>query len=212
MSRGRRPESGARAARRQARWSCRVLRGLWPDRNPLRRSYDRLETYLLAGLFAATAAAAPFAARAASGAAYAAALHAQQVKLASTHQVRARLTQAAGSANILYSLSGAVPAEATWRSVNGVRRTGQVMAPSGSAKGSTVLIWADAAGNLVTPPPLASQVAGQGQLAAFAAIAGLGVLYLCEAAIVRRALNRRRMAAWDADWAVTARAWNRQSW
>jgi len=23
-------------------------------------------------------------------------------------------------------------------------------------------------------------------------------------------LNRRRMAAWAADWAVTARAWNRQ--
>jgi hypothetical protein len=210
MSKGRRPESSARAARRQARW--RLLRGLRPDRNPLRRTYDRVETYLLAGLFLASAAAAPFAAQAASSAAYAAGLHAQQAQLATTHEVRAELTQAAGAANTAYSLSGYVPVEATWTSVTGVRRTGQVMAPAGSGKGSTVLVWADAAGNLVSPPLLASQVAGEGQMAAFGAITGLGVLYLCEAAVVRRVLNRRRMAAWDADWVVTARAWNRQRW
>jgi hypothetical protein len=29
---------------------------------------------------------------------------------------------------------------------------------------------------------------------------------------VRRVFNRRRMAAWDADWVVTARVWNRQRW
>lgn len=210
MSKGRWPEPGARAVRRHARW--RLLRGLRPDRNPLRRTCDRMETYLLAGLFVASAAAAPFAAHAASSAVYARGLHAEQVQLATTHEVRAELTQAAGDPNTAYSLSGYVPVEATWRSVTGMRRTGQVMAPGGSPKGSTVLVWTDDAGNLVGPPLLAYQIAGEGQMAAFGAIAGLGALYLCEAAIVRRVLNRRRMAAWDADWVVTAPVWNRQRW
>jgi len=86
------------------------------------------------------------------------------------------------------------------------------MARSGSAAGSAVTVWTDPAGNLASPPLLASQVAGQGDLAAAAAIAGMAALYVCEAVIVRRVTNRRRMAAWDADWVVTARVWNRQRW
>lgn len=209
MSKARRD---ARAARRHGWWPCRVLRGLRPDRNPLRRTCDRVETYLLAALFLASAAAAPFAARAASSAAYAAALRVQQEQLATTHIVPAVLTQPAGDADNGYSLSGYVPVLATWTSVTGVQRTGQVLAPAGSPAGSTVRVWADAAGHLVNPPLMASQVAGEGQMAAFGAIAGLGVLYLCEAVILRRVVNRRRMAAWDADWVVTAQAWNRQRW
>jgi len=218
MSKGRRPKPGAadatatRAVRRQGRWSGRVLRGLRPDRNPLRRTHDRVETYLLTGLFLASAAAAPFAAQAASGAAYAAGRHAQQVELATTHEVRAVLAQLAGGENTSYSLSGYVPVEATWTSAAGVRRTGELLAPAGRGKGSTISVWTDAAGNLVNPPLAASQVAGQGDMGAVAAIAGLGALYLCEAAIVRRVVNRRRLAAWEADWAVTAQVWNRQRW
>jgi hypothetical protein len=212
MSNGRGPGSGARAARRHGRWPARVLRGLRPDRNPLRRTHDRVETCLLAGLFLASAAAAPFAVQAASDAAYAGALHAQEVQLATRHQVGAVLTHAAGATDNGYSPSAYVPAPATWTSVTGVRRTGLVIAPVDSAKGSTVTVWTDAAGNTVSPPLLTSQVAGQGDLGTAGAIAGIGALYLCEAVIVRRVVNRRRMAAWDADWVVTARAWNRQRW
>jgi hypothetical protein len=126
--------------------------------------------------------------------------------------VHAELTQLATGADAGYSLTGYVPVRATWTSVTGVRHTGEVMAQAGSKKGSTVTIWADAAGNVVNPPLQAAQVAGQGQLGAVGAIAGIGALYLCEAVVVRRVLNRRRLAAWDADWLVTAPAWNRQSW
>jgi hypothetical protein len=31
-------------------------------------------------------------------------------------------------------------------------------------------------------------------------------------AAIRQLLNRRRMAAWEADWSVTEPAWNRQRW
>lgn len=201
-----------RARNTQARWPGRLVRGLRPDRNPLRRTSDRVETYLLAGLFVAAAAGAPFAAQAASQAAYSGALRAERVQLATRHQVRAVLTRTARSDTGAYTLSTEVPVPATWTSSAGVRRTGLILALAGTAKGSSVSIWTDAQGNITSPPLQPAQVAGQGEVAALGTIAGIAVLYLGEAAIVRYVVNRRRMAAWDADWAVTAQAWNRQRW
>jgi hypothetical protein len=200
------------AGARQGRWCVRVLRGRWPDRNPLRRRSDRVETYLLAGLFVVAAAGAPFAAQAASHAAYAAALRAERTQAATSHQVRAVLTEAAGTSLSPYTVVSYVPARATWTSVTGVTHSGQVMAPAASPRGTAVTVWTDAAGNLTSPPLLPSQVTGQADLAAVGAVAGVGLLYLSGIAIIRRVLYRRRMTAWAADWEVTARAWNRQRW
>jgi len=187
----------------------RLVRGFLPDRNPLRRACDRVETFLLTALFVAAVVAAPFAARAASHAAYAGATRVQQAQQAARHQVPAVLTQSAGSTAGGY-LGALIPVQATWTSVTGVKHAGQVMATAGSAKGGTVIVWTDAAGNLTNPPLQPSQVSGQGYMAALGAVVGVGAVYLCATVIVRRVLNRRRMAAWAADWAVTARAWNRQ--
>jgi len=189
-----------------------VLRGLWPDRNPLRRGTDRVQACLLTGLFVAAAAAAPFAAQAADHAAYADALGQQQVQLATTHQVRAVLTHRALATVNENAASPVVPVAATWTSVTGVPCTGLVMAPTGSPRGSAVTVWTDDAGDLKSPPLESSQVAGQGELAAIGVVTGLGLLYLCAMLVIRHVLNRRRMAAWDAAWVVTARVWNRQRW
>ncbi len=188
------------------------MRGLCPDRNPLRRTSDRVETSLLVGLFVATAAGAPFAVHAASDTAYGAALRTEQTQVATRHEVRAVLTQAAGSTASAYTLSTEVPVRASWTSAAGVKRTGEILALAGSAKGSEVTIWTDARGDVTSPPLQLSQVAGQGQVAALGAIVGIAALFLSETALVRYVMNRRRMAAWDADWAVTAQAWNHQSW
>jgi len=193
-------------------WYRRVLRGLWPDRNPLRRTTDRVETCLLAGLFVAAAAAAPFAAQAASHAEYASALHAEQVQVASTYQVRAVLTQPAGGAINGYTVSALAPAQAAWTSVTGATQSGQVLAPDGSPKGSTVTVWTDAAGDLTSPPMQPSQVSDQSALAAVVAVVAVVLACLCGVVIARYAANKRRMAAWDADWIVSSRAWNRQRW
>ena len=188
------------------------MRGLRPDRNPLRRTLDRVETYLLAGLLVATLAGAPFAAQAASHAAYAGALRTEQAQLATRHQTRAVLTQPAGDTDSTYTLSTEVPVQATWTSATGVRQTGEILALAGSPKGTTVSIWTDAQGNPTTAPLLPSQVAGQADVAALAAIFAVAVLYLCATVVLRYSMYRRRMAAWDADWVVTAQAWNRQRW
>jgi len=73
-------------------------------------------------------------------------------------------------------------------------------------------VWTDDAGDLKSPPLESSQVSGQGELAAIGAVTGLGLLCLCALIIVRHAVNRRRMAAWEAAWVGTARVWNRQRW
>lgn len=193
----------------QGRWLYRTVRGFRPDSNPLRRRMDRVETYLLAGLFLASAAGAPFAAQAASQAAYAGALHAQQEQLAARHQVNAKLTAPAGPSVSGYALQADVPAKASWTSATGVSRSGEVLAPPGSQKGTKVAIWTDDAGNLVSPPLADSQVSGQRDMAMVAAVSGVGVLFLAEAAMVRHVIYRRRMAAWDSDWLVTERMWHR---
>jgi hypothetical protein len=198
---------------KQGRWLSRMVRGRRPDRNPLRRRSDRVETYLLAGLLAAGISGAPFAAQAAAHVTYAALLRAEHAQQATRHQVRAELLQQAGTASVNGTqFDVTVPVRARWTTVTGAPRTGQLMAPAGSPRGATITVWTNSSGTLVNPPLLPGQVAGQADLAAAGAVAGIGILYLCEAMIVRQVLNRRRMAAWDADWALTEPMWNRQRW
>ena len=195
----------------QGCWLLRAIRGARPDRNPLRRGTDRLETCLLVGLFVVLAAVTPFAARLAGHASYVSALHARQEQLATRHQVQAMLTADAGPVSG-YSLSAYVLTQATWTSVAGVRRSGEVPAEPGSPKGTFVTVWTDANGYLDSPPLAVPEVASQADAATVGVIVGAGVVYIVAAAAIRQLLNRRRMAAWDADWLATAPAWNRQSW
>jgi len=87
-----------------------------------------------------------------------------------------------------------------------------VLAPDGSPKGSTVTIWTDATGDLTSPPMQPSQVSDRSALAAVVAVVAVAAACLCGAVIARYAANKHRMAAWEADWIVSSRAWNRQRW
>jgi hypothetical protein len=195
---------------RQERYFYRLIRGWRPDGNPLRRTSERLETYLLAVLFAASAAVAPFAARAASHWAYAGALQAEHAMEATSHQVTAELLMPAGMSTIMDSYGTQVPTQARWTSVNGMVRYGQIPAPAGRPKGTTLTVWTDASGALTSPPSQPGQASGLAGETAAVVVAGIGVLDLGGAAIIRQVLDRRRMAAWDADWAVTEPRWNHQ--
>ena len=197
---------------RQGWWLSRVIRGARFDRNPLRRGTDRVETCLLGGLFIALAAGAPFAVQAASHASYATALHVRQEQLATRHEVRAVLTSDAPKVDG-YALNTSVLTGATWTSVTGIRRSGEVPAQAGSLKGTTVAVWTDdGSGYLDSPPLTMAEAAGQADAAVVGVIAGTGLAYVAGAGSIVHALNRRRMAAWEADWLATAPAWNRQRW
>ncbi|MGH3266014.1 MAG: Rv1733c family protein [Trebonia sp.] len=190
-------------------WPLRAIRGARPDRNPLRRGIDRLETCLLVGLFLVMAVVTPLAAPLAGHASYQSALQARQQQLLDRHQVRAVLTQGAGPVDG-YSLSPFVLASADWTSFTGAHRSGEVPAVPGSAKGTAVAIWTDSNGYLDGPPLELSEVASQADTAMIGTVVASVVAYLVAATAVRQLFNRRRMAAWDADWAVTAPTWKRQ--
>ena len=192
-------------------WLFRAVRGARPDRNPLRRRTDRLETCLLAGLFVAAGAGAPLAAQAAGHAWHADAARTRQAELATRHEVTAVLAQSAGAIGE-YTLSSQVPTLASWTSAGGAPRAGDVPAVPGSPSGTLVNVWTDARGYLVSPPLTITQVADQVDAARLTAVGGVIVGYMTSALAIRQLLNRRRMAAWDADWVATARVWNRQTW
>ena len=196
----------------QGWWLSRVIRGARLDRNPLRRGIDRVETCLLAGLFIALAAGAPFAVRAASHAAYLGALQARQQEMVTRHQVHAVLTSNVGPANG-YAQDIHVLAPAAWTSATGVRQSGDVPALPGTPKGSTVTVWADdGTGYLNGPPLTVAEAASQADAIMVGVIVASGIVSVLGAAAIRQLVNRRRIAAWEADWTATAQAWNRQRW
>jgi hypothetical protein len=188
--------------------ATRVARGLWPDRNPLRRTLDRVEGLLVGGLAVAFLVGAPLAAVAAGYAAYsygARAAYAQQA--AAWHPVEAVLLVAAPT----YGYTGYEPmVTAQWTAPRGPRHTGEVPAPPGDRAGSTVRVWVDAAGRLTEPPLQPWQVRGQTAMAAVGAPVVLGLMLLCAGLLAHCLLGRRRLASWEADWRATGPQWTRQ--
>jgi hypothetical protein len=207
-----RSERRPRAARRERKPRVtrlgRFVRGRRPDRNPLRRTCDRAETAVLAGLLAAFLAAAPFAALACGTAAHALARQEQQAQQASLRQVRAVLLKPASTTDTYAPYAALEPeVPARWTAPDGKAVTGQVPAPAGTAAGATVLVWAGQDGQLTGPPLQDAQVAGQTVLGEAFGVAALAGLLIITGVLARRALDKRRMAGWDADWQATGPRW-----
>jgi hypothetical protein len=180
-------------------WLARLLRGLRPDRNPLRRGCDRAETVVLAALLAAFLAGAPFAAHAAGHWASASATREAQAQRASLSQVTATLVRQAPIWSGDGSGAGAVTL-ARWRAPDGRARTGEVFVTAGMLAGGTVRVWVNQAGQLANPPLTRDQKSGRIQLAAGVAVAGLALVLAAAGWLTRRSLDRRRLAGWDAEW------------
>jgi hypothetical protein len=180
------------------------LRGLWPDRNPLRRAVDRVEAVLMAGLAAAFLIGAPLVAVAAGQWSYAAGLRVERAQQSAWHQVPAVLLADVPSRGY----AGYEPQVwARWTARNGTQGSGDVDAPAGARAGRTVLVWVDASGRLTGPPLRHEQVKGQVILAVLVALAALGWLLAGAGVIAHHRLQRRRLAAWDADWRMTEPRW-----
>jgi hypothetical protein len=85
-----------------------------------------------------------------------------------------------------------------------------IPAPAAAPAGGTVMVWVDEAGRLTLPPLRPSLIRGQAVLAgAFAAVV-LAMIVVCAGLLVHVALDRRRLAAWDAKWRATGPQWTRQ--
>ncbi len=200
----------------------RRVRWLSSAHNPLCRPADRIEAAALVILSVLFLIAVPLASWA--GARTYQGAHRDAAVAAATHHrvVGVLVTDAPGP----YAVMGvAMPALAIARwpapagigstdgaggaGAGGTTRTGYVRAVAGSPAGTRVTVWTDGTGQRVNPPATeASAVAkgvGVGVLAVGAAGTALAGCHL----LLRRFLDRGRLAAWDAEWARVAPQWRR---
>lgn len=186
----------------------RFIRGRRPDRNPLRRASDLMETGAAALLVLLFAVAAPFAARASGTWMRAISHQTQLAQRASWHRVPAVVLKSEPGPD---AFGGGVPLEpmasVRWTAPDGKKVTGEIPVPSGTAPGATVTVWTTRDGQVADPPLEDSQVASRVLLTEVVSVAGLALGTVIIGALARRELNRRRMAAWDEDWRVTEPRW-----
>lgn len=200
-----------RPGKPRSTWLGRLARGWRPDRNPLRRRSDRVETAVMGVLVAAFAVGAPFAWHAAGSWTYAASAREQHAQSAAWREVPATLLQAAPSWSGDANAPGTAPeVKARWKAPDGRACTGLVYAPSSGAAGSTVMVWVNQAGQLTGPPLQSSEIAGRTDMGETAAVAALAFTLIALAGLVHWALGRRRIAAWDADWLATGPRWSQR--
>ena len=180
------------------------MRGRRPDRNPLRRGSDRVETAVLAVLVIVFLVAAPFTALASGSWTLARAHQAQLAERASSYQVPALVLKLEAPSGGAY---GDPSAQARWTAHDGKVVTGDIAVPLGAAVGSTQWLWTTADGQLTDPPLQDSQVTGQAYFAEGFSVFTLAVLVTITGLLTRRTLDKRRMAAWDKEWRATGPRW-----
>jgi hypothetical protein len=175
------------------------------DRNPLRRATDRAETVVLILLAVLFLAGAPLCALAAGGAMHSAAQRAANAQLASRYLVTAKIVTATGKPASGGSLTTEVLAE--WTMPDGTVVNTEMAVPIGITPGDHVKLWSTHDGRLTTQPIAESQVTSLTDLAAVAGVTALAMLVSLAGVLARWWLNRRRIAAWDADWRSTGPRW-----
>jgi hypothetical protein len=191
---------------RVAARAARMARGLWPDRNPLRRPIDRVESMVMAGLAIAFLAVAPVAAAVAADAVHSSGAYTAQAQRSDWHQVPAVLLSSA-----VVSGDGYQPSVvAMWAAPNGAIRIGMVPAPLVPRVGATVMVWVNAAGWQTGQPLQPSQVQSQMVLAATFAPVVLGLVLLCAGQLAHHLLQRQRLAGWDVEWRTVEPEWSRR--
>jgi hypothetical protein len=91
--------------------------------------------------------------------------------------------------------------------LNGTAHAGLVEAAPGTPTGATVRVWTSPSGEQTRHPLSPSQITHQAALAGVMSVAGLAFLLIVSAVVIRRILDRRRMAGWDAEWSATGPQW-----
>jgi hypothetical protein len=197
-------------ARRPGTCLARCARWLGFDRNPLRRWTDRVEAAIRLVTVVLLLVAVPIAAVAVGRQTDLMALRQAHAQQAADHQVTAVLLQQAQATGVPdpYTSIQLTYVLARWQPPGQLPRSGQVLAPAGAHAGSTVTVWIDASGAVASPPLDHREIAGDVAVAAVVTGLTASLLLLGSNALARRALDRRRLNAWDADWRATGPLWS----
>ena len=197
---------GSKERKARATPAGRFVRGRRFDRNPLRRPADRAETIVLALLLVAFLVGAPLAALASGTWAHAMAQRVELAQAASRRQVAAVvLTPAGALTGGSWNLTSVT--RARWTAPDGTVVTSELPVPVGTSAGATVDVWTTRDGQLTSHPIGESQVASLADLGEIAGAATVAVLLALVGVLARWSLDKRRMAAWEADWQSTGPRW-----
>ncbi|MEU6641827.1 hypothetical protein ABZ863_04690 [Saccharomonospora sp. NPDC046836] len=187
---------------------ARLYRLVHPGRNPLARSWDRAEGYLLLALIIGVLVAVPFAVTRGSSAEVAG-MRTVESEAGSRHRATAMLLQDAPVPPM--ASSGGVQTARTpaqWQLPDGSVRQGTVPVQAGLPRGTKVGVWLDGSGSAVSAPRTAGWATGQGIAAGgmfwLAVVFGGAVVFV----MVRRVLGRFRMREWDREWERADRQWS----
>jgi hypothetical protein len=198
---------GDRPRSRVSSWS-RVINGLRPDHNPLRRPVDRIESLATLALVAVFLIVTPLVAFGAGRWSWDAGAATARAEQAAWHQVGAVVTKGVPKPqNDPYGAVYLAQVPVRWI-VGGITHTGQVTTAAGVRTGATVKVWTNASGQLTNAPLAQGQIDHQAFFAGLLAVLGFSLLLGVTALVIRRILQRRRMAAWDAEWRATGPLWS----
>ena len=199
----------SRANRRPAGSLARMARWLGFDRNPLRRGTDRVEAVLRLVLVILLVAVIPTAVAAGRWADHQA-LHRAQLEQATDRLVTAVLLENASASGVPdpYTSVQTAWVRARWQPPGQPPRTGEVLAVAGARQGSTLRTWIDRSGAVTDPPMDHRVIVGYVFLAVMATCQLSWLVLLAAAVLVRRALDRRRLNAWEAEWRASGPLWS----
>jgi hypothetical protein len=176
-------------------------------RNPLRRRIDDVETAIMTGLVVLFLVAAPLMCVFTGRLADAAGLREQRAEQV-WQPVQAVLKQSAAQGLAGQDAAwGAAWVQASWRAPDGQQKSGVIAVGLTAKTGQKVTIWVTRAGQVTHPPLSHGEVLDGIANAAMATAAGLAALFGLAAAVIRAAVNRRRMAAWTRAWDVVGPRW-----
>jgi len=186
-----------------------VTRRLGFDHNPLRRTSDLVEAWLLPAVIAVFLILSPFVAGTAAMAVRADNAAAQRATQ-SWHQVPAVLLRAAPGPMMSGNGSNTwlVWTPARW-AADGRAHTGDVPAPAGGKAGATVPVWLDRAGHVQVPPPTPAYARDRVMVGMMIALVALALVLAGLTYLTRRILDRRRLAGWEAAWLSVGPQWSR---
>ncbi|MDQ1021524.1 Rv1733c family protein [Streptomyces afghaniensis] len=190
-----------------------ALRGpkvwLWRwRRNPLKRRADKVEAWVVLGVWMLTVFVAVLAGLTV-GRSVEDGLARERVEW---RPLVARLAERApgtASGNGDVTRAEHVWAQARWTAADGSSHSGQVRVPAGSRAGSPITVWTDREGRQVTRP--VGEVQARIRASLIGGVAGVfaATAPLAAGRAVRRRLERRRMDQWDAEWSRFGPLWGR---
>ncbi|MFE9063782.1 hypothetical protein [Streptomyces violaceusniger] len=174
--------------------------------NPLRRRTDRIQTWCTVLFVLILAVGLPAASISAGYAAHASQMRVVAAETSARHQITARLAEAPPGVDHS-DVREPRQARVRWVADDGERHTGTATV-SGGGSGGEVRVWVNREGALAQAPSSPATARTMGWFTGCVTAAAVAGVAFTGRARVRRALDRRRYARWEAEWKVVEPAWS----